>query len=212
MVKRHIGTMKQCFRAYCNEHKNWDEPIPESAFSMRAALSVATGFTSAPLCYGHELRTLWQPTEERHCMAASAIYLACSEAALRSATVSHDIGGRWPCAAWNPHTQRRCQGHLVKARTKAKWAIPHLQMSWSKYSSSPTHGPKKLVEKPMPRNSLNIILYGRQGGSFVLQRGTGVRTSIGIDRWVCGTPRMRLEQWTSLLRRQCVRGRCCGSK
>lgn len=65
MVERHNGTVKQCIRAYCNEHKNWDQHIPEIAFAMRTAVSAATGYTPALLCYGRELRTLWQPTEDK---------------------------------------------------------------------------------------------------------------------------------------------------
>ncbi|KAL1446053.1 hypothetical protein MTO96_028939 [Rhipicephalus appendiculatus] len=61
MVERHNGTVKECLRAYCTNHKEWDSHIPEIAFALRTAESVVTGFTPAFLCYGRELRTSWEP-------------------------------------------------------------------------------------------------------------------------------------------------------
>lgn len=60
MVERHNGTVKECLRAYCSNHRDWDRHIPEIAFAMRTAESVVTGYTPAFLCYGRELRTPWE--------------------------------------------------------------------------------------------------------------------------------------------------------
>ncbi|KAL1427100.1 hypothetical protein MTO96_017708 [Rhipicephalus appendiculatus] len=65
MVERHNGTIKQCLRAYCSNHKDWDQHIPESALAMRTAESVVTGYTPAFLCYGRELRTPWTQAEAK---------------------------------------------------------------------------------------------------------------------------------------------------
>lgn len=63
MVERHNGTIKQCLRAYCSNHKDWDQHIPEIGLAMRTAESVVTGYTPAFLCYGRELRTPWTQEE-----------------------------------------------------------------------------------------------------------------------------------------------------
>ncbi|KAL1486633.1 hypothetical protein MTO96_046866 [Rhipicephalus appendiculatus] len=65
MVERHNGTIKQCLRAYCSNHKDWDQHIPEIALAMRTAESVVTGYTPAFLCYGRELRTPWTQAEAK---------------------------------------------------------------------------------------------------------------------------------------------------
>lgn len=65
MVERHNGTVKECLRAYCTEHKHWDRHIPEIAFAMRTAESVVTGYTPAFLCYGRELRTPWEQAQAK---------------------------------------------------------------------------------------------------------------------------------------------------
>ncbi|KAG0431034.1 hypothetical protein HPB47_022153 [Ixodes persulcatus] len=43
---------------------NWDRHIPEIAFAMRTAESVATGYSSVFLCYKRELRTVWEPRQD----------------------------------------------------------------------------------------------------------------------------------------------------
>lgn len=65
MVERHNGTIKQCLRAYCTNHKDWDRHIPEIGLAMRTAESVVTGYTPALLCYGRELRTPWEPAGDK---------------------------------------------------------------------------------------------------------------------------------------------------
>lgn len=65
MVERHNGIIKQCLRAYCSNHKDWDQHIPEIALAMRTAESVVTGYTPAFLCYGRELRTPWTQAEAK---------------------------------------------------------------------------------------------------------------------------------------------------
>lgn len=65
MVERHNGTIKQCLRAYCTNHKDWDRHIPEISLAMRTAESVVTGYTPALLCYGRELRTPWEPAGDK---------------------------------------------------------------------------------------------------------------------------------------------------
>lgn len=65
MVERHNGTIKQCLRAYCSNHKDWDRHIPEISLAMRTAESVVTGYTPALLCYGRELRTPWEPASDK---------------------------------------------------------------------------------------------------------------------------------------------------
>lgn len=65
MVERHNGTVKECLRAYCSDHKHWDRHIPEIAFAMRTAESVVTGYTPAFLCYGRELRTPWEQAQAK---------------------------------------------------------------------------------------------------------------------------------------------------
>ncbi|KAL1434686.1 hypothetical protein MTO96_011461 [Rhipicephalus appendiculatus] len=65
MMERHNGTIKQCLRAYCTNHKDWDRHIPEISLAMRTAESVVTGYTPALLCYGRELRTAWEPAGDK---------------------------------------------------------------------------------------------------------------------------------------------------
>ncbi|KAL1487125.1 hypothetical protein MTO96_046655 [Rhipicephalus appendiculatus] len=65
MVERHNGTIKQCLRAYCTNHKDWDRHIPEIGLAMCTVESVVTGYTLALLCYGRELRTAWEPAGDK---------------------------------------------------------------------------------------------------------------------------------------------------
>ncbi|XP_040073849.1 uncharacterized protein LOC120846222 [Ixodes scapularis] len=60
MVDRHNATVKQCLVAYCHDHCDWDQRIPEVSFAMRTCESVTTGYTPAFLCYGRQLRKPWE--------------------------------------------------------------------------------------------------------------------------------------------------------
>lgn len=114
MVERHNGTVKQCLRAYCNDHKGWDLHIPEIAFAMRTAVSAATGYTPALLCYGRELKTMWQPAEEKHDVepAASAPHTFAAELQNHLAQVL-DGARQHQQRAWNT------QQHYYNRRRRA---------------------------------------------------------------------------------------------
>lgn len=65
-VEHHNATVKQGIAAYSGTHRDWDKRLPDVAFAMRTSESVVTGYTSAFLCYGQELRTPWKLHPQEH--------------------------------------------------------------------------------------------------------------------------------------------------
>ncbi|KAM7300451.1 uncharacterized protein ISCGN_016065, partial [Ixodes scapularis] len=123
MVERHNGTVKECLRAYCSDHKDWDRHIPEIAFATRTAESVVTGYTPAFLCYGRELRTPWvQPGSKDDteppataCHAFAAEVTRCLQDALSFAREHQEAARQTQKAIYDRHRKPTTikQGDLV---------------------------------------------------------------------------------------------------
>ncbi|KAL1485560.1 hypothetical protein MTO96_031850 [Rhipicephalus appendiculatus] len=188
-ANRTDGTVKQCIRAYCNEPSNWDQHIPEIAFAMRTAVSAATGYTPALLCYGRELRTLWQPTEDNQDAEPAVLSSHAFAAELQSHLAEVMLGVPRGSTTISDAEPRHCRkatlscgkptySVTLQEGSPRSWHQCEMAPSASAdvlvqtLSSSSTRRLGELAAKPMPTNSPNTILHGERGASRFME-GTG---------------------------------------